>query len=114
MNPWKILGVHRKSTDIEIEASFKVLCRKYHPDAGGRPEDFIQVKKAYDVLKNSKVRRAFIEKDLYLCEQCTACEGKGVKTKTKGFTEKVHTPCMMCCGAGLIIHEKEPTDVIKL
>lgn len=114
MNPWKILGVHRKSSDEEIQKAFKSLCTQHHPDAGGNTQDFQLIKAAYDNIKNSKARNNFITKYLYKNKNCSFCEGAGVKYKSKGFTEKIYTPCTSCGGSGFIIKEEEDSDVVKL
>lgn len=62
MNPYKVLGINKKATQDEIKKAFNELIKKYHPDKQTEDSDsskFDEVKKAYDVLKNSKSRKFF-------------------------------------------------------
>lgn len=58
MNPFEILGVNHNSTSKEIDAAYKELAKKYHPDLN--PDDpnasqkFKEVQKAYELLNKSK------------------------------------------------------------
>jgi len=56
---YKILGVDKGATVAEISANFRDLAKKYHPDIarGDTAEKFIEIKKAYEVLKDP-VRRS--------------------------------------------------------
>lgn len=54
MNPYLILGVSSKSSKLEIRRAFLEKAKATHPDNGGLEEDFILVKKAYDILVNEK------------------------------------------------------------
>lgn len=45
-----ILGVSAGATQDEIKKSYKTLAKKYHPDAGGKQEDFVRLNEAYSVL----------------------------------------------------------------
>ena len=49
-DPYKILGVSPNAEDIVIEAAYRTLVKEHHPDAGGDPEKFDQLKKAYDSI----------------------------------------------------------------
>lgn len=117
MNPFKILGVHRMSTDEEIASAYKVLAQTYHPDRGGDARKFNVVNEAYRAIKDKKSRRRFLE-SLYMDDKCYACQGRGVTWKSKGLTEKVYQACPTCGGAGYKITEyetlEEEDDVIKL
>ena len=44
----KTLGVHWPCTENDLKAVWKKLALQHHPDRGGRQEDFIRVKAAYD------------------------------------------------------------------
>jgi hypothetical protein len=44
----KILGVPWPCTEDDLKAVWKKLALQHHPDRGGRQEDFIRVKAAYD------------------------------------------------------------------
>ncbi len=45
---WKILGVSSKATKEEIKNGYKSMARVHHPDAGGTPEQFQKIRKAYE------------------------------------------------------------------
>lgn len=45
---WQILGVSREATKEDIKNGFKAMARVHHPDAGGNPEQFQKVRKAYE------------------------------------------------------------------
>lgn len=98
-NPWKILGVHRMSTDEEIASAYKTLAQSHHPDRGGRAANFAKINEAYKAIKDKRARRVFIE-SLYMEDRCYACQGRGVHWKSKGLTEKIYTACSVCDGSG--------------
>lgn len=59
-----ILCVAPVATEQEIQAAFRELARKNHPDLNKDPEAqarFIQLHKAYDVLKDRDKRKAYDE-----------------------------------------------------
>ncbi|MBL7141975.1 molecular chaperone DnaJ [Patescibacteria group bacterium] len=57
---YKILGVDKNASDIEIKKAFRRLAQKYHPDkAGGSAEKFREVNEAYQTLSNSGKRRMY-------------------------------------------------------
>jgi len=47
---YDVLGVHRDSTPDEIRCAFRRAALLHHPDKGGDPERFNDVKLAYDLL----------------------------------------------------------------
>lgn len=47
-NWWEILGVQPDASPAAIINAYKALAKVHHPDAGGRSEDFIRLKKAYE------------------------------------------------------------------
>lgn len=51
-NPYITLNMHPKANLDQIKAAFKKMSKKTHPDKGGNPDDFIEVKKAYDILSD--------------------------------------------------------------
>ena len=52
------LGVDRAASDEDIRAAFKRLAVKWHPDKGGDPSKFAQLREAYDTLADVDRRAA--------------------------------------------------------
>jgi hypothetical protein len=59
MNFYEILGVNQNATEDEIKSAFRELAVQKHPDKGGSTEEFIQLKTAYDTLKNPLLRKDY-------------------------------------------------------
>jgi hypothetical protein len=59
MNFYEILGVNQNATEDEIKSAFRELAVQKHPDKGGSAEEFIQLKTAYDTLKNPLLRKDY-------------------------------------------------------
>jgi len=114
INPWKILGVHRKSSDAEIRDAYYALAKKHHPDTGSDGMAFSDISKAYHLIGNAVVRLALLNKKLYHAKPCSACKGAGATSKTKSLTGKSYTACNGCGGAGLIIKEDKYDGTIEL
>ncbi|MDD5456073.1 MAG: DnaJ C-terminal domain-containing protein [Candidatus Margulisbacteria bacterium] len=60
MDPYKILGVSKTSSDTEIKAAFRKLSKKYHPDLNAGNKDaekkFKEINNAYELIKNKEAR----------------------------------------------------------
>ncbi|MEL7564614.1 MAG: DnaJ C-terminal domain-containing protein [Dehalobacterium sp.] len=59
---YQILGVERDATSKEIQAAFRKLARKYHPDVNKEAEaekKFKKINEAYEVLKDSEKRKRY-------------------------------------------------------
>src|SRR5258705_12421248 len=59
---YDILGVSRNATDEEIKKAFRRLAKQYHPDANkeqGVEARFIEIKEAYEVLRDPQKRAAY-------------------------------------------------------
>lgn len=52
MNPYQILEIPNNSTIETAKKQFRILSKKYHPDLGGSSEKFIQIKQAFELIKN--------------------------------------------------------------
>ncbi|TKA51990.1 hypothetical protein B0A53_05074 [Rhodotorula sp. CCFEE 5036] len=47
---YRTLGLKVGATEVEIKTAFKTLARQHHPDKGGNPEKFKEVRSAYEAL----------------------------------------------------------------
>jgi hypothetical protein len=47
---YKILGLKKSASDEDIKQAFRDKARETHPDKGGTPEDFREVREAYESL----------------------------------------------------------------
>ena len=111
MNPFKLLGVHLRSSDAEICDAYYELARKYHPDTGFKNDiKFVQVATAYRQIKDTRARREFFRP--FVNKDCKECKGGGVIAKSKCLTKKEYTACKGCGGAGVIIKEDENESTI--
>ena len=61
-NLYKILDVFPSSTTSQIKEAYRRKSMDNHPDRGGDPMLFDQIKKAYDVLSNPQKRNQY---DMY-------------------------------------------------
>lgn len=59
---YKILGVGKKASAVEIKKEYRKLARKYHPDvnkASDAEKKFKEVGEAYEVLKDPEKRKSY-------------------------------------------------------
>jgi curved DNA-binding protein CbpA len=57
---YAVLGVSKDADPEVIKAAYRTLAKKYHPDtSGGSAERFLQISRAWEVLCNPYLRRAF-------------------------------------------------------
>jgi molecular chaperone DnaJ len=60
---YKLLGVDRKATDVDIKKAYRKLARKYHPDLnpGSKTAEakFKEIQEAYSVLSDPKKKRQY-------------------------------------------------------
>lgn len=66
MDPYKVLGVRRDAAEEEIKKAYRMLSRKYHPDANvGNPEQdryeekFKEVQQAYKQIMDMRDGKSF-------------------------------------------------------
>lgn len=45
-DPWAVLGLRRGASNEEIEAKFRELAKRHHPDAGGTHDEFVKIQRA--------------------------------------------------------------------
>ncbi|KAJ2913163.1 hypothetical protein MD484_g7255, partial [Candolleomyces efflorescens] len=53
---YKILGVHKECSEVEVKKAYRKESLKHHPDKGGDEEKFKLVSEAYAVLSDSEKR----------------------------------------------------------
>jgi curved DNA-binding protein CbpA len=61
LNPYEELGVHPDASEAHIRSVYRAQAKIHHPDAGGDPEAWARMKRAYDVLMDPKLRKTFDE-----------------------------------------------------
>ena len=63
---FKILGISRNATDIEIKSAFRKLARKFHPDLNPHDEkadsEFKAINEAYEILSDKEKKKYFVLK----------------------------------------------------
>jgi len=62
MNPYKVLGLDESATQEQIKNAYRTQSKKHHPDTGGDQKEFVNIKKAYEILSNKETRDTY---DLY-------------------------------------------------
>jgi len=58
---YSILGLESGCSSEDVKSAYRRLVKTMHPDAGGDPARFIDIKEAYDVLSNPGSRTAYDE-----------------------------------------------------
>lgn len=58
-NLYDILGLSKNATFEEIKSKYKSLAQQHHPDKGGDPELFKEIKNAYEVLSDPISRKQY-------------------------------------------------------
>lgn len=53
-NPYSVLGISRDAPDAVVEAAYRALAKEKHPDNGGDPDEFKDIKKAYDRIRSDE------------------------------------------------------------
>lgn len=68
-NFYELLGVNPTADDSDLKAGFRTFARKYHPDRAGPQAEtlFMEVRDAYEALKNPVTRFAYDRWDTLCC-----------------------------------------------
>jgi len=56
---YELLGVAKDAVDKDLKKAYRLKSLKLHPDKGGSEEEFKEMKYAYDVLMDTKKRKAY-------------------------------------------------------
>lgn len=50
-SPWDVLGLEPGASTESIERRYRALAKRYHPDTGGTTEEFVNLQRAYEAVK---------------------------------------------------------------
>ena len=59
IDPYRTLQVHEAAEDIVIQASYRALIKRHHPDRGGRAAVAQRLNAAYALLRDPRLRQAY-------------------------------------------------------
>lgn len=59
IDPYVLLGVARNADEAAVKVAYRKLVKNAHPDSGGDAEQFSNLQKAYDLLKDPVRRKVF-------------------------------------------------------
>lgn len=59
MTPYELLGIDKKATTAEVRSAYRKLSKIMHPDRGGDPEKFRELKEAHDILSDKDRRKRY-------------------------------------------------------
>lgn len=83
------LGLPETATPDEVKAKWRELVMIHHPDRGGNPCDFNEIRKAYKIaMEEASAPKA-----------CPQCNGIGKVKQSHGFSS-IELPCASCGGVG--------------
>jgi DnaJ-class molecular chaperone len=83
------LGLPDTAAPDEVKAKWRELCMIHHPDRGGNPVEFDEVRRAY----KAAMAKASEPKP------CNTCSGTGKIKQTSGWSS-IDMPCQACGGSG--------------
>ena len=90
---YEILGISRCATEEEIIAAYRKRVIETHPDRGGDPIEFQNVRKGYEILSNINVRKQYdkwlIEKEQEEINQKRNKENKEKISKALEFKKRI-------------------------
>ena len=88
-------------TEGEIKKQWRKDAMEHHPDRGGDPEVFANLRKEYvKNLNRARVAKKRTIKSEIKGQTCTACKGLGSLKKSLGFSS-INIMCPRCRGCGL-------------
>lgn len=83
------LGLPDTATPDEVKAKWRELCMIHHPDRGGNPVEFDEIRRAY------KAAHAEASQP----KACSQCNGEGKVKQVSGWSS-IDMPCQVCGGSG--------------
>ena len=86
---FQTLGLPDTATPDEVKAKWRELCMVHHPDRGGNPVEFDEIRRAY------KIAHAEASEP----KVCNGCQGSGKTRVSHGFSS-VEVTCHYCSGTG--------------
>lgn len=86
---FELLQLPPTATPDEVKTRWRQLCMVHHPDRGGNPVEFDELRQAY--------KRAHAEASEP--KACPQCLGTGKVKQSHGFSS-VDLPCVSCGGSG--------------
>lgn len=67
----KVLNLSVGYTPTDLKKSYRKMVHLYHPDKGGKADDFLKIQKAYELLSTTKVAHMTItHSDLFNIVLC--------------------------------------------
>jgi curved DNA-binding protein CbpA len=63
---FEVLGLMPDASEEEIQTAYYRKAKIYHPDLGGSAEDFLEIKRAYDILSNSSKRELLGSRPMFM------------------------------------------------
>lgn len=60
-DPYKVLEVSNRASNLVIKAAYQALMKKYHPDHGGTKEQAQELNEAYETLSDTSKRKEYDE-----------------------------------------------------
>lgn len=97
---YRVLGITRRATHLQVKQAYLALARQHHPDVGGDAAVMATITEAHSILGDKDKRKAYDAAVNLLSRPCGYCHGEGQTYRTKGFTQRVGVPCKVCGGTG--------------
>lgn len=83
------LGLPETATPDEVKSKWRELCMIHHPDRGGNPCEFNEIRKAYKIAMEEASQP----------KPCQTCNGTGKVKQSSGWSS-IDLPCPACGGSG--------------
>lgn len=97
---YEILNVVPSASLEELNAAYRQVARRAHPDLGGSADDIALVNSVMAVLRDPIQRRRYDQGLDFLLTKCKDCSGRGRSVVWKGHS--VLETCQTCKGRGYV------------